>query len=83
MRPYPGRHFTLDQDAYNYRHSKERCIVECGFGIMATHWRVFYTRLARLPDNVSNVEQAAVVSHNMLQCDTTPATDVEDLLTDK
>ena len=82
MRPYPGRKSTLDQDAYNYRHSRARRIVECAFGILATRWRVFYTRLAILPENVSRVVQAAVILHNMLQSDTTPGLDADELLTD-
>ena len=78
MRPYPGRQCSLDQEAYNYRHSRARSIVECAFGILATRWRVFYTRLAIHPTNVTKVVQGAIILHNMLQTDTTLA--VEDIL---
>ena len=78
MRPYPGRQCSLDQEAYNYRHSRARRIVECAFGILATRWRVFYTRLAIHPTNVTKVVQGAIILHNMLQTDTTLA--VEDIL---
>ena len=80
MRPYPGKHSTLDQDAYNYRHSRARRIVECAFGILATCWRVFYTRLAIQPENVSKVVQAAVTLHNMLESESTLEGNAEVLL---
>ena len=82
MRPYPGKQSSLDQDAYNYLHSRARRIVECAFGILATRWRVFCTRLAVCPTNVCKVVQAAIILYNMLQTNTTThAADVEDLLT--
>ncbi|XP_041354370.1 protein ALP1-like [Gigantopelta aegis] len=80
MRPYPGKQYTMDHHAYNYRHSRARRIVECAFGILATRWRVFYTKMAIYPENVESVVQGTVILHNMLRTETTPGTSVEDLL---
>ena len=80
MRPYPGKQCTLDDSAYNYRHSRARRIVECAFGILATRWRVFYTRMAIYPENVTCVVQGAIILHNMLQSETTPGSNIEDVL---
>ena len=79
MRPYPGRECTLAEAAYNYRHSRARRIVECAFGILATRWRVYYTRMAIFPVNVTKVIQATIILHNMLQVDTTPGVNVDDV----
>ena len=72
MRPYPGRQLTLDQSAYNYRHSRARRIVECAFGILAARWRVFHTKMASSPSTIEKVVSATTVLHNMLQKETTP-----------
>ena len=69
MRPYPGKQCIIDESAYNYRHSRARRIVECAFGILATRWRVFYTRMAIYPENVTCVVQGAIILHNMLVLD--------------
>lgn len=73
MRPYPARGALLEHEAFNYRHSRARRIVECTFGILATRWRVFHTKIALHPKNVNKVVQAACVLHNMLQRETTPS----------
>ena len=73
MRPYSGRHATKEQDAYNYRHSRARRIVECAFGILAGRWRVFHTKIAVQPATVNLIVQAATVLHNMLQKQSTSA----------
>ena len=73
MRPYPSRAASAGHDAFNYRHSRARRIVECTFGILATRWRVFHSKIAVSAENVTRVVQAACVLHNMLQRDSTPA----------
>ena len=73
MRPYPGRQCTLRQQAYNYRHSRARRIVECGFGILAARWRIFHTKIGVNPDKVNSIVKATTVLHNLLQADTTCA----------
>jgi len=77
MRPYPARGADPQEEAYNYRHSRARRIVECTFGILATRWRVFHTKIAVLPKTVKLIVKAATVLHNMLQLTTTPAATTE------
>lgn len=81
MRPYPGRAISEMQEAYNYRHSRARRIVECAFGLLATRWRVFYSKIGVCPEHVTAIVQAATVLHNMLQLESTPA-NVQELLRD-
>lgn len=78
MRPYPGRNLTNDQNAYNYRNSRARRIVECTFGILSGRWRVYHTKMGVIPSTVEAIVQATTVLHNMLQNDTTNALAVDD-----
>ena len=73
MRPYPGRGSTKEEKIYNYRLSRARRIVENGFGLLASRWRVFYTKVAVAPECVKHIVKATCVLHNMLQADSTPA----------
>ena len=57
MRPYPGRGCPYRQQAFNYRLSRARRVVENAFGILASRWRV----------------KATCCLHNMLQRETTMA----------
>ena len=77
MRPYPGRQCPEAQQAYNYRHSRARRIVECAFGILAARWRIFHTKIAVQPDKVNLIVQATTVLHNLLQADSTPMSTAE------
>jgi hypothetical protein len=81
MRPYPGRHCSLAQQAYNYRHSRARRMVECAFGILAARWRIFHTKIGVNPDKVNSIVQATTVLHNLLQIDSTPSS-TADLIED-
>ena len=69
MRPYPGRNCSEAQQAYNYRHSRARRIVEAAFGILAARWRVFHSKIGVHPDKVNLIVQATTVLHNLLQSD--------------
>lgn len=77
MRPYPGRQCTEAHQAYNYRHSRARRIVECAFGILAARWRIFHTKIAVHPDKVNCIVQATTVLHSLLQSDTTSGSTAE------
>ena len=67
LRPYPGRDTTQDQQAFNYRLSRARRIVENAFGILSQRWCIFHTKIALQPDKVNAVIKACCVLHNMLQ----------------
>lgn len=77
MRPYPGRQCSEAHQAYNYRHSRARRIVECAFGILAARWRIFHTKIAINPDKVNCIVQATTVLHNLLQADSTSGSTAE------
>ena len=81
LRPFPGRGCPADQQAFNYRLSRARRVVENAFGILAARWRVFNTRIAVRPELVRSIVKAACCLHNMLQCQSTP-TEVTSLLSD-
>jgi len=73
LRPYPGKNCSVDQDAYNYRQSRARRIVESTFGVFASRWRIFYSRIGVAPEVTKKIVKACAVLHNMLQRETTPA----------
>ena len=69
MRPFPrqgGLKLPEDQLVYNYRHSQARQIVECVFGILVQHFRVFDRRMYLSDHNAIRVTKACVVLHNYL-----------------
>ena len=66
MRPYPGKDTGMEQDVYNYRHSRARRVAECAFAILAQKWRVSFTKINLQPDNVMKIAKATTVLHNML-----------------
>ena len=51
MRPFARLSVALEKvfKVFNYRLSRERCIVENAFGILAQRWRVFHGKLNMLP----------------------------------
>lgn len=75
MRPYPGRNTTIEQQVYNYRHSRARRVVENAFGILSQRWRVFHTKIAVKPERVVSIVKATTILHNMLQKQSTASTE--------
>ncbi len=73
MRPYPGRNMTKNREIHNLRLSRARRVVENAFGILASRWRVFHTKIAVHPVTLDKIVLATCTLHNMLQCETTPA----------
>ena len=73
MRPYPGRQNSTAKQIFNYRLSRARRIVENAFGVDATRWHVFHTKLSIHPDRANAVVRAACVLHNYPQNVSTPA----------
>ncbi|CAG4964994.1 unnamed protein product [Colias eurytheme] len=66
MRPYPGKHLTIQQRVFNYRLSRARRFVECAFGILANRWRVFHRPLNVSLDLCTNIIKASCVLHNFI-----------------
>lgn len=73
MRPFPGRGCCEEQQCFNYRLSRARRVVENAFGILATRWRVYHTKIAVKPSAVNKIVMATCVLHNMIQNETTAA----------
>ncbi|XP_049880387.1 uncharacterized protein LOC126376874 [Pectinophora gossypiella] len=66
MRPYPGKHLTIQQRVFNYRLSRARRYVECAFGILANKWRVFHRPLNVSLNFCTNIIKASCVLHNFI-----------------
>ena len=43
IKPYPRRHLTVEQQNFNYQLSRARRVVENGFRILASRFRLFLT----------------------------------------
>ena len=67
MRPYLGKCLPKDELIFNYRLSRARMVVECTFGIMVAHWRIYHRMVEMLPHNMDFVILATCVLHNFLR----------------
>lgn len=66
LRPYPGKHLTVQQRVFNYRLSRARRYVECTFGILANKWRVFHRPLNVQYNFATDIIKACCVLHNFV-----------------
>ncbi|XP_047518535.1 protein ALP1-like [Pieris napi] len=66
MRPYSGKHLSIDQRIFNYRLSRARRNVECAFGILANKWRIFHRPLNVKYDFATDIIKACCVLHNFV-----------------
>lgn len=67
MRPYPARKLTWQQRVFNYRLSRARRYVECGFGILANKWRILHRPIDVSIDMADIIIQACCVLHNFVR----------------
>ncbi|XP_042913196.2 uncharacterized protein [Parasteatoda tepidariorum] len=67
MKPYPGKYLSVERRVFNYRLSRARRVVENAFGILATRFRVFQTKIQAHPIKVVKIVLAACALHNFLR----------------
>ena len=67
LRPYPGRELSMEQQAFNYRLSRARRIVESAFGLLSNRWRIFDSKIDLKPEVINQVIKACCVLHNIVQ----------------
>ncbi|KFM58225.1 hypothetical protein X975_05914, partial [Stegodyphus mimosarum] len=67
MKPYPGRHLTIEKRIFNYRLSRARRIVENAFGILAARFRLLGTMILTSPQKAQYFVLAACCLHNLLR----------------
>ncbi|RXN13484.1 nuclease HARBI1 [Labeo rohita] len=67
LRPYPGHHIPPERRAFNYRLSRARLVVECAFGILSAHWRMYRRVIATSPKVAEACVLATCVLHNFLR----------------
>lgn len=68
MKPYRMGDLTghNERKIFNYRLSRARRVIESAFGIMASRFRIFHTRINLSLDNIDAVVMACCVLHNYL-----------------
>jgi len=71
IKPYAMRGLTADQQVFNYRLSRARRVVENGFGILRSRFRVFEKAIPLAPQKVEKVVMTACCLHNFLMRDST------------
>ena len=71
--PYPGRGLNDTRRVYNYRHSRSRRQVECGFGMLVNRWAVMKNRISMSPERVTKVVLACCILHNHVRRQENPS----------
>lgn len=66
MRPYSGKHLSVQQRIFNYRLSRARRYVECAFGILAIKWRILHRAMKVQYEFETNIIKACCVLHNFV-----------------
>ena len=67
MRPYSSHIMDLKEMVFNYRIRHERTVVENGFRIPTSRFRIFQSPLQQQPPVVNRVVMACLVLHNLLR----------------
>ncbi|XP_051568305.1 uncharacterized protein LOC127449139 [Myxocyprinus asiaticus] len=66
MHPYPSSNRTLEQQIYNYHHSRVQRIIENVFGILVSRWRVFGHPINCSFTNTVHTVKACMALHKLL-----------------
>lgn len=71
MRPFSGHALENNQEnkVYNYRHCRDRRVVENLFGILAKKFKINNRKFNLKPDHMDHVVLATTVLHNFLRND--------------
>ena len=68
MRPFPASQSNnVTTQVFNYRLKRARRVVENAFGVLATRWRVFHSKIAVNPEHANSIVKTSCVLHNFLQ----------------
>eukprot|EP00111_Clytia_hemisphaerica_P003777 TCONS_00010849-protein len=67
LKPYSQQGLTLRSRVFNYRLSRFRRVTENAFGILASRFRIFLTKIPLDPDKAVTITLASLVIHNMLR----------------
>ena len=67
MKPYQQQNLTSDKRIYNYRHSRARQISENLFGILASRWNIYSTKILLHPDKMNSLVLTTLALHSMLR----------------
>lgn len=67
LKPFPMKNLLYEQRVFNYRLSRARRVVENAFGILATRFRVFHTKISMQPNKAVDITLACVALHNFLR----------------
>lgn len=78
MRPFSGRNIAINpvqrprKEIYNYRISRARLNVECGFGMLRTKFRIYDTPLKTNMATSKKIVKATCVLHNYIRQEDRP-----------
>lgn len=64
MRPYSERYIETKKKIFNYRLSRARRFVECGFGILASKWTIFHKPINVHTEFAVNIVKCCCMLHN-------------------
>ncbi|CAG9560773.1 unnamed protein product [Danaus chrysippus] len=86
LRPFGGKHLTVEKRVFNYRLCRARRYVECAFGILSNKLRIFHRPINVQPHFAVLIVNACIVLHNYVRDrdgylveDTTTITGLEDV----